>query len=84
MLSASLAWAFSSLLSLYPALLLPLLAQLSVQRAGERVYLGEFSRIERDQTKDYSKKLKQRGFLVDRVRFAKVGVCVARQLSTQN
>ena len=64
-------WAVSSLLSLYPALLLPMLIQLCRRRAGELVYEREIARIGKHGASTDSKAQRQLGFLVDRVRFAK-------------
>ncbi|SJX60706.1 related to GPI-transamidase subunit [Sporisorium reilianum f. sp. reilianum] len=64
-------WAVSSLLSLYPILLLPMLIQLCRRRAGELVYEREIARIGKDASPNDTKAQRQLGFLVDRVRFAK-------------
>ncbi|GAK61992.1 GPI transamidase component PIG-U [Moesziomyces antarcticus] len=68
--SLALHWAFSSLISLYPALLLPMLIQLARRRAGERVYEREVARIG-SAASSTAKSSRQLGFLVDRVRSAK-------------
>lgn len=68
----ALSWAASSLLSLYPALLLPLLVQLCRRRAGELVYVREVARIGKSAPASDMKSARQLGFLVDRVRSAKV------------
>ncbi|TKY90887.1 hypothetical protein EX895_000885 [Sporisorium graminicola] len=64
-------WAASSLLSLYPVLLLPMLIQLCRRRAGDLVYEREITRIGKDASPTDTKAQRQLGFLVDRVRFAK-------------
>ncbi|SPO20336.1 related to GPI - transamidase subunit [Ustilago trichophora] len=64
----AISWATSSLLSLYPVLLFPMLIQLCRRRAGELVYEREVARL--GQNTD-TKSARQLGFLVDRVRSAK-------------
>lgn len=64
-------WAASSLFSLYPMLLLPMLVQLCRRRAGELVYEREIAQIGRHSSSTDTKAARQLGFLVDRVRFAK-------------
>ncbi|KAJ1030044.1 hypothetical protein NDA16_000957 [Ustilago loliicola] len=64
-------WAASSLLSLYPVLLFPMLVQLCRRRAGELVYEREVARIGQSATDTEAKTARQLGFLVDRVRSAK-------------
>jgi len=67
-------WAASSLLSLYPVLLIPMLVQLCRRRAGELVYEREIARIGKNASSTDSKTVRQLGFLVDRVRSAKVSI----------
>ena len=64
-------WTVSSLLSLYPILLLPMLIQLCRQRAGELVYESEIVRIGQNASSTDVKAARQLGFLADRVRSAK-------------
>ena len=68
----ALSWATSSLLSLYPVLLFPMLIQLCRRRAGELVYEREITRIGKNASSTDAKSARQLGFLVDRVRSAKV------------
>ncbi|EPQ32296.1 uncharacterized protein PFL1_00492 [Pseudozyma flocculosa PF-1] len=68
----SVSWAFASLLSLYPALLLPLLCQLCVKRAGEAEYESEISHFAQKTEGSLDvKRARRLGFLVDRMRKAK-------------
>jgi hypothetical protein len=76
--SLALHWAFSSLISLYPTLLLPMLIQLARRRAGERVYEREVARI--GSANSTAKPSRQLGFLVDRVRSAKVSTSSLRSM----
>lgn len=62
-------WSISSLLSLYPVLLFPMLIQLCRARAGELVYEREIARMGKDASG--TKAGRQLGFLSDRVRAAK-------------
>ncbi|CCF51142.1 hypothetical protein NDA11_001995 [Ustilago hordei] len=64
-------WAASSLLSLYPALLFPMLVQLCRKRAGELIYEREIARVGKNALTTDAKTARQLGFLVDRVRSAK-------------
>ncbi|SNX84047.1 related to GPI - transamidase subunit [Melanopsichium pennsylvanicum] len=64
-------WAVSSLLSLYPVLLFPMLIQLCRRMSGELVYQREIARIGKTTSSTGTKVARQVGFLVDRVRSAK-------------
>ncbi|CDW98839.1 hypothetical protein, partial [Sporisorium scitamineum] len=64
-------WVASSLVSLYPVLLFPMLIQLCRRRAGELVYEREIARIGKVTSSNDTKAQRQLGFLVDRVRSAK-------------
>lgn len=60
-------------MSLHSVLFLPLLTQVLVKAAGERVYQKEVARVTHSgNLASPRKKQGQRGFLVDRVQFSKV------------
>ncbi|KAN0066307.1 hypothetical protein ACQY0O_000401 [Thecaphora frezii] len=68
----SISWAFASLLSLYPVLLLPILVQLCVSRAGDVEYEKEVAHFrESFQGAQSVRQARRPGFLVDRTRSAK-------------